>query len=39
MSNNNNENEYENFKEIFYLKIIKEKNNEIIELKQKILVK
>ena len=36
---NNNENNNENFKEIFYLKIIKEKNNEIIELKQKILVK
>jgi len=36
---NNNENNYENYKEIFYLKIIKEKNNEIIELKKKILVK
>ena len=36
---NNKENNYDNFKEIFYLKIIKEKNNEIIELKKKILVK
>ena len=36
---NNNENNYENYKEIFYLLIIKEKNNEIIELKKKILVR